>query len=49
VLTDKGAIVEIQGTAEGDPFSEAQFQALMVLARKGIGDLARLQREVIGA
>jgi ribonuclease PH len=48
VLTDKGAIVEIQGTAEGDPFSEAQFQSLLVLARKGIGDLTRLQREAIG-
>ena len=48
VLTDNGGIVEVQGTAEGDPFTDVEFQALMSLARKGIGDLVRLQRQVIG-
>ncbi len=47
VMTGAGALVEIQGTAEGDPFSEAQFLELMALARAGIADLVLLQREAI--
>ena len=43
VMTGAGGIVEIQGTAEADPFSEEQFAALMALAKKGIGELTRLQ------
>ena len=43
VLTGKGGIVEIHGTAEGEPFSEAQFGELMALARKGIAQLVDLQ------
>jgi ribonuclease PH len=48
VLTDKGGIVEIQGTAEHAPFSEAEFAALLGLAKKGIGELAALQRKALG-
>jgi len=44
VMTGKGGIVEIQGTAEGEPFSEADFAALMDLARKGIARLVGLQQ-----
>ena len=44
VMTGKGGIVEIQGTAEGAPFSEAEFLELMGLARKGIGRLVELQK-----
>ena len=43
VMTGAGGIVEIQGTAEADPFTEEQFAELMALARKGIGELTRLQ------
>lgn len=43
VMTGKGGIVEIQGTAEGEPFSEEEFAALMTLAKKGIGELVELQ------
>lgn len=49
VLTGKGAIVEIQGTAEKEPFSDEQFQAMMSLARKGIADLTIQQTKVIEA
>ena len=45
VMTGSGGIVEIQGTAEGAPFSEDEFAALMVLAKKGIGELSKLQSE----
>jgi ribonuclease PH len=44
VLTGKGGIVEVQGTAEGAPFSEAEFLELMALARKGINKLVDLQK-----
>jgi ribonuclease PH len=47
VLTGSGGIVEIQGTAEEKPFSEAQLMEMMALARKGIGELAALQRAAI--
>jgi len=47
VLTGSGAIVEIQGTAEGEPFSEAAFMELMALARKGIAELVALQRRAV--
>ena len=48
VLTGAGQIVEVQGTAEGAPFSEAQFGQLMALAKKGIGELMKAQRKAIG-
>ena len=48
VLTGTGGIVEVQGTAEKDPFSEAQFVELMELAKKGVVELTRLQRLAIG-
>jgi len=48
VLTGNGGIVEIQGTAEEDPFSREQFNSLMALAEKGIGELTVLQKQAIG-
>jgi ribonuclease PH len=44
VMTGAGNIVEIQATAEKTPFSEDQFNALLALARKGIGKLVDLQK-----
>jgi ribonuclease PH len=49
VLTGGGGLVEIQGTAEGAPFSEEELTALLKLARKGIGELVALQKEMISA
>ncbi len=48
VLTDTGGIVEIQGTAEQSPFSEAQFGELMALAKAGTARLHQIQRDVLG-
>lgn len=48
VLTGSGGIVEIQGTAEADPFSEEKFSELMSLAKKGIGELINLQKLTVG-
>jgi len=47
VMTGSGGIVEIQGTAEGAPFSEAQLLELMALAKAGIADLVVLQKETV--
>src|SRR5665213_367947 len=44
VMTGAGNIVEIQATAEKDPFSEDQLLTLLSLARKGIGKLVDLQK-----
>ena len=48
VMTGAGGFVELQGTAEGAPFSEAEFANLMELARKGIARLIDLQKMAIG-
>jgi len=48
VLTGKQGIVEIQGTAEEEPFSPDQFSELMTLARKGVDELVVLQRQTLG-
>lgn len=49
VMTGKGGLVEIQGTAEGAPFSDDELATLIKLARKGIGELVSLQKEVTAA
>ncbi|MCX9155380.1 ribonuclease PH [Niveibacterium sp. 24ML] len=47
VMTASGGIVEVQGTAEGTPFSRAELDALLVLAEKGIGELVAAQRSAL--
>jgi ribonuclease PH len=48
VLTGKGGLVEVQGTAEGEPFSEAELLALLKLARLGTDELFKRQRAAVG-
>ena len=48
VLTGAGGFVEIQGTAEGAPFTDEEFASLLKLARKGIGELIALQKQAVG-
>ena len=47
VLTGSGGLVEVQGTAEGAPFSDEQFAELLRLARKGVGELIALQKQAL--
>jgi ribonuclease PH len=47
VMTGAGGIVEVQGTAETEPFSLEQFDQLMGLARAGIAELVELQKMTI--
>jgi ribonuclease PH len=49
VLTGAGGIVEVQGTAEREPFSAEAFQAMMELARRGIAQLIVEQKRALGA
>ena len=48
VMTGSGGFVEVQGTAEGAPFSQAEMDALMGLARKGILELVAKQKQALG-
>ena len=47
VMTVSGGIIEIQGTAEGEPFSEETLHQLLDLAKHGIGQLVDLQKKVL--
>ncbi|GAA5315209.1 MAG: ribonuclease PH [Candidatus Pelagadaptatus aseana] len=47
VMADDGGIIEIQGTAEGEPFSEAEFASMMALAKQGITELNQLQQAAL--
>ena len=47
VMSDAGDFIEVQGTAEGHPFSLDELNAMLTLARKGINELLASQREVL--
>ncbi len=49
VMTGDGKFVEVQGTAEAEPFSKSQLEQLNDLAWRGIAELTRLQREALAA
>ncbi len=48
VMTENGDFVEIQGTAEGNPFSSQNLIELLDLAKSGISDLIGMQKQVLG-
>ena len=48
VATDKGRFVELQGTAEGAPFSRAEMNSLLDLAQSGIQQLIAAQKAALG-
>ncbi|MDI9638911.1 ribonuclease PH [Kamptonema cortianum] len=48
VMTESGKFIEIQGTAEAAPFSAETLGKMLALAKKGIGDLISLQKQVLG-
>jgi ribonuclease PH len=47
VMTGAGSFVEVQGTAEGSPFTREQLASLLDLASSGIAELIRLQRSAL--
>lgn len=48
VMTQHGGMVEVQGTAEGEPFQRSEMDAMMDLADKGIKELFALQQKALG-
>lgn len=48
VCMSDGRFIEVQGSAEGSPFSEEQFQEMLGLARKSCEDIHQLQKQVLG-
>ena len=49
VMTGAGRFVEIQGTAEQEPFTRAELDSLMGLAEQGIGQLSALQKAALSS
>ena len=49
VMTAGGGIIEVQGTAEGEPFSRAELDALLELAAAGIGEIIAAQKSALAA
>ena len=49
VMTDSGKFVEVQGTAEHDPFTAETLGKMLSLAKKGIGELLELQKQAIAS
>ncbi|MDX5385603.1 MAG: ribonuclease PH, partial [Marinobacter sp.] len=47
IMTDKGGFIEIQGTAEGAPFEQAELDSMLVLARKAINELFEIQKTAL--
>ena len=47
VMNDAAGFIEIQGTAEGTPFSNAEMDQMLDLARKGIGEIIAIQKQAI--
>lgn len=47
VMTDKGGFIEVQGTAEGEAFEQDEFDAMLALARKGLGEIFALQQATL--
>ena len=48
VMTESGNFIEVQGTAEHEPFSKAQLDQMLELAKAGIRELIAKQKEVVG-
>jgi len=44
VMNSKGGFIEVQGTAEGQSFSDVELNEMLALARKGIGQIFELQK-----
>jgi len=49
VMTGRGGMIEVQGTAEGAPFSRSELDVLLNLAQVGIEELTRIQKNALAA
>jgi ribonuclease PH len=46
-MTGSGGLVEVQGTAEGRPFSQQQMDSMLALGRKGVVELVAAQKHAL--
>ncbi len=49
VMTASGRFVELQGTAEGEPFAQAEVEAMLALGRRGVAELIDIQKRTVEA
>lgn len=49
VMTGRGLLVEVQGTAEGQPFTRRELEQMLDVAERGIRELLAVQQEMVGA
>ncbi len=47
IMTEKGGFIEVQGTAEGEPYTRAELDSMLALAEKGIYELIDLQKAAL--
>ena len=47
IMTGKGKLIEVQGTAEGEPFSITEMNNLIELARKGVKNIFTIQKKIL--
>ena len=47
IMNDKGGFIEIQGTAEGEAFSDEHMMGMLSVARKGISEIMEMQRAAL--
>jgi ribonuclease PH len=47
IMNDKGGFIEIQGTAEGEAFSDEHMMGMLAVARKGIAEIMEAQRAAL--
>ena len=48
IMTGSGKFIEIQGTAEGEPFNDDEMKKLIMLAKKGVKELIKIQKDSLG-
>ena len=48
VMNQHGGFIEVQGTAEGAPFTREQQNSMLALAEQGIAEIVRKQQQVLG-
>ncbi|WP_051560039.1 ribonuclease PH [Marinobacterium jannaschii] len=49
IMTARGGFIEVQGTAEGAPYSQDELNSMLALAQKGIGELVELQKQALAS
>lgn len=47
IMTHKGGFIEVQGTAEGEPYSQDELNAMLELAKKGVAEITQIQRAAL--